>query len=142
MHAVLSQFGVQLDVFGKSICETAARRCPDLIRLIRRVALIDRGKHAANGRSQLRVGALDYAETRHVRSVGARTRGAEARPRSDAILQGQLVPAVARDLGLAMLYGDGPAGGAALRGGAMRNPVAYTHNRAPGAKADLGCRRR
>src|SRR3569623_3422422 len=118
MNAVLSQFGVQLDVFGKSICETAARRWPDLIRLIRRGALIDRGKHAANGWSQLRVGALDYAETRPVRSVGERTRGAEARPRSDAILQGQLVPAVARDLGLAMLYGDGPAGGGPHPGGA------------------------
>src|SRR3569833_3079605 len=121
MNAVLSQFGVQLDVFGKSICETAARRCPDLIRLIRRVALIDRGEHAANGRSQLRVSAFDHAETRHVRGVGERAGGTEARPRPDAILQGQLVPAVARDLGLAMLYGDRPAGGAALRGGAMRN---------------------
>src|SRR3569623_107180 len=111
MNAVLSQFGVQLDVFGKSICETAARRCPDLIRLIRRVALIDRGEHAANGRSQLRVSAFDHAETRHVRGVGERAGGTEARPRPDAILQGQLVPAVARDLGLAMLYGDRPAGG-------------------------------
>src|SRR3569832_2479373 len=121
MNAVLSQFGEQLDVFGKSICETAARRCPDLIRLIRRVALIDRGEHAANGRSQLRVSAFDHAETCHVRGVGERAGGTEARPRPDAILQGQLVPAVARDLGLAMLYGDRPAGGAALRGGAMRN---------------------
>src|SRR3569623_161182 len=121
MNAVLSQFGVQLDVFGKSICETAARRCPDLIRLIRRVALIDRGEHAANGRSQLRVSAFDHAETRHVRGVGERAGGTEARPRPDAILQGQLVPAVARELGLAMLYGDRPAGGAAQRGGAERS---------------------
>src|SRR3569833_3789656 len=121
MHAVLSQFGVQLDVFGKSICETAARRCSDLIRLIRRAALIDRGDHAANGRRQLRVSAVDHAETRHVRGGGERAGGTEARPRPDAILQGQLVPAAARELGLAMLYGDRPAGGAALRGGAMRN---------------------
>src|SRR3569623_462391 len=99
MNAVLSQFGVQLDVFGKSICETAARRCPDQIRLIRPVALIDRGEHAANGRSQLRVSAIDRAETRLVRGDGERAGGTEARARPDGFLLGQLVAAVARVLG-------------------------------------------
>src|SRR3569833_4613688 len=41
---------------------------------------------------------------------------------SEALVSAPVAPRpVPRDLGLAMLYGDGPAGGAALRGGAMRN---------------------